>query len=34
MNDDFVAAIKEAQSPKEVLAIFDKFEEEKIMSKK
>lgn len=29
MNDDFVAAIKEAQSPKEVLAIFDKFEEEK-----
>lgn len=29
MNDDFVAAIKGAQSPKEVLAIFDKFEEEK-----
>lgn len=29
MNDNFVAAIKDAQSPKEVLAIFDKFEEEK-----
>lgn len=29
MNDDFVAAIKAAQSPKEVLEIFAKFEEEK-----